>query len=85
MADNGCSLALQARVDDSLDRRASVQPVGDAPDSVTRLEAFAVHLAGFHPRIRTVDLALLRASETDPDVAQLVDRGGGGVYRGVAG
>jgi AcrR family transcriptional regulator len=75
-------LALHAHVDEALDLHASLQPVRDAPDSVARLEAFAAHLARFHPRIRTVDLALLRAREADPDVDLLVDQGLRGWHAG---
>lgn len=42
---------------------------------MTAIEEFARHLARFHPRIRHIDEALLRASAEDPDVALLVDRG----------
>jgi AcrR family transcriptional regulator len=68
-------LALHAHVDEALDLDASLLSVRDAPDAVSRLEAFAAHLARFHPRIRSIDLALLRARDTDPDVAQLVRQG----------
>jgi AcrR family transcriptional regulator len=70
-------LALHAHVDQALDLDSSLQPVREAPDAVSRLEAFAAHLARFHPKIRTIDLALLRAKDTDPDVAQLVAHGFG--------
>jgi AcrR family transcriptional regulator len=68
-------LALHAHVDEVLDLESSLQPVREASGAIARLEAFAAHLARFHPRIRTIDLALLRAKDTDPDVADLVDRG----------
>ncbi|MCA1780750.1 MAG: TetR/AcrR family transcriptional regulator [Dermatophilaceae bacterium] len=68
-------LALHAHVDERLDLAASVRRVRDAPDAVTALSAFAGHLAGFHPKILPIDLALTRAATTDPDVAALVDQG----------
>jgi AcrR family transcriptional regulator len=68
-------LALRAHVDEILDLDSSLLPVRKAPDAVSRLEAFVAHMARFHPKILTIDLALLRAKDTDPDVAQLVSRG----------
>lgn len=68
-------LALHAHVDERLDLAASIRPIRDAPDAVTALEEFARHLARFHPLIRRIDEALLRAAAEDPDVALLVDQG----------
>jgi AcrR family transcriptional regulator len=68
-------LALHEHVDEQLDLAGSIRPVRQASDAVAALEAFAVHLATYHPRIRSVDLALLGARTDDPDVAALVDRG----------
>lgn len=68
-------LALHEHVDQQLDLDASIRPVLDAPDAVTALEEFAAHLARYHPRIMTIDLAVLRARDEDPDVAALVERG----------
>lgn len=68
-------MALHAHVDENLDVASSVRPVFEAPDAVSALDAFAVHLAEFHPRIQAVDEALMRARETDPDVAALVEHG----------
>lgn len=68
-------LALHEHVDEQLDLAASIQPVVDAPDAVAALEAFAAHLARYHPRILVIDLALLRAKDDDPDVAVLVEQG----------
>jgi AcrR family transcriptional regulator len=68
-------LALHAHVDDKLDLQASLRPLYEAPDAVTRLDAFTAHLARFHPKIRAVDLALLRAKDTDPDVSELIEQG----------
>jgi AcrR family transcriptional regulator len=68
-------LALHEHVDERLDLAASLQPVHEAPDAVAMLDAFAEHLGRYHPRIRELDTALLRASGGDPDVAELIDRG----------
>jgi AcrR family transcriptional regulator len=68
-------LAVHDHVDQRFDLEASLQPLLDAPDAVTALDEFAAHLARYHPRIRAVDLALLRAGDDDPDVAALVERG----------
>jgi AcrR family transcriptional regulator len=68
-------LALHTHVDDRLDLTSSLQPIVDAPDAVTALEQFAVHLARFHPKILAIDLALLRVQDEDPDVAVLVAQG----------
>lgn len=68
-------LALHEHVDDRLDLASSLQPVIEAPNAVAALEAFAGHLATFHPKIRQIDTALLRAKDSDPDVALLVDQG----------
>ena len=68
-------MALHTHVDETLDLASSVRRVFDAPDGVAALDAFATHLAEFHPRIQAVDDALLRARDTDPDVAALVEHG----------
>jgi AcrR family transcriptional regulator len=68
-------LALHEHVDEVLDLEASLRPVRQAPDPTAALEAFVAHLAGFHSKIMRIDAALLRAKDSDPDVAQLVDRG----------
>lgn len=67
--------ALHEHVDRRLDLAASIEPVLAASDGVTALEAFAAHLARYHPQIRAIDLALLRAQDDDPDVAALVEEG----------
>lgn len=68
-------LALHAHVDERLDLEGSIQPVIEAPDSIAALEAFATHLANFHPKIRKIDAALMRAKDSDSDVALLVRQG----------
>lgn len=75
-------LALHAHVDDQLDLAASVRPILEAADAVAALEAFIAHLASYHPRIARVDLALLQAGHTDPDVAELVAQGERRWYEG---
>jgi AcrR family transcriptional regulator len=68
-------LALHEHVDERLDLASSTQRVHDAPDAIAALEEFAAHLARYHPGIRSVDLALLRAQHDDPDVSALVEQG----------
>jgi AcrR family transcriptional regulator len=68
-------LALHAHVDERLDLAASLQLVSEAPDGVAALDAFAAHLARYHPTILGIDLALLRVQDEDPDVARLVAQG----------
>jgi AcrR family transcriptional regulator len=75
-------LALHEHVDQQLDLATSLQPVRDAPDAVAALDAFAGHLARYHPRIRAIDLALLRARDDDADVAALVEQGMQGWHDG---
>ncbi|HZC52666.1 MAG TPA: helix-turn-helix domain-containing protein [Mycobacterium sp.] len=47
----------------------SLQQVWDAPDAATALDAWAAHLARYHPRLLTVDRALQRVWRDDPDAA----------------
>ncbi len=68
-------LALHAHVDERLDLAASLRPVTNAPNGVAALEAFAAHLASYHPKIQRIDAALLAAKDSDPDVAALVAQG----------
>jgi hypothetical protein len=68
-------LALHEHVDEQLDLAASGQPVVDAPDAVTALEAFAAHVASYHTRTMAIGLAVLRARAEDADVAVLVQQG----------
>lgn len=70
-------VALHAHIDERLDLAASSRPVHEAPDAVSALEEFVAHLARYHPKIQHIDSALLLAKGTDPDVAELVDRGVG--------
>jgi AcrR family transcriptional regulator len=68
-------LALHDHIDERLDLAASIRPIRQATDAVAALEAFALHLGRFHPRILRLDLALLQAKRDDPDVAVLVAQG----------
>jgi len=53
---------------------ASLQRVDDAPDAGAALNAWATHVATFHPRVLAVDTALRRVRDTDPDAAAHVAR-----------
>lgn len=68
-------LALHEHVDERLGLTESMGPVREAPDAVAALDAFAAHLAHYHPQIRSVDLALLGAKDDDPDLAALIEHG----------
>jgi AcrR family transcriptional regulator len=48
---------------------ASLQEVWEAPDAVAALDAWAGHLARYHPRLLAVDRALQRVWRSDPDAA----------------
>jgi AcrR family transcriptional regulator len=48
---------------------ASLHGVWEAPDAVAALDAWAAHLARYHPRLLAVDRALQRVWRTDPDAA----------------
>lgn len=48
---------------------ASVTPVWDAPDAVAALEAWARHLADYHPRVVAVDRAVARVEAVDEAAA----------------
>jgi AcrR family transcriptional regulator len=68
-------LALHDHVDEQLDLAASLQPIIDAPDAAAALEAFATHVASYHARTMSIDLAVLRARSEDADVEVLVEQG----------
>jgi AcrR family transcriptional regulator len=68
-------LAVHAHVDERLDLGASIRPVAEASDAVGALEEFAAHLARYHPKILSLDIALLAEARNDLDVAELVERG----------
>ncbi len=68
-------MALYDHVDEALDLAASLQPVRDAKGAVEALDAFAEHVARYHSRCLTIDIAVDRARHTDPDVDALYRRG----------
>ncbi|MFZ0214662.1 MAG: helix-turn-helix domain-containing protein [Candidatus Dormiibacterota bacterium] len=47
----------------------SVARVWDAPDAAGALDAWAAHLARYHPRLLAVDRAVERVRHVDPDAA----------------
>jgi AcrR family transcriptional regulator len=53
---------------------ASLQRVDDASDAGAALNAWANHVATFHPRVLAVDTALRRVRDTDPAAAAHVAR-----------
>lgn len=62
--------ALFDYVNESEDLAASVRPVGDAPDAAAALQAWADHVARFHPRILRIARAVQSMKDTDPDAAE---------------
>lgn len=61
--------ALFDHVAESEGLEASVAPVWAAPDAVSALDAWAAHLARYHPRLLAVDRALQRVWRDDADAA----------------
>jgi AcrR family transcriptional regulator len=47
----------------------SLRGVREAPDAVSALDAWAEHLARYHPRLLEVDRAMQRVWRSDPDAA----------------
>jgi AcrR family transcriptional regulator len=47
----------------------SLRGVWEAPDAVSALDAWAAHLASYHPRLLDVDRAVQRVWRLDPDAA----------------
>jgi AcrR family transcriptional regulator len=62
--------ALFDYVNESEDLAASVRPVSDAPDAAAALQAWADHVARFHPRILRIARAVQSMKDTDPDAAE---------------
>jgi AcrR family transcriptional regulator len=62
--------ALFDHVNEQEDLAASVRPVSEAPDAAGALAAWAIHVAGFHPRILRVARAVQSMKDTDPDAAE---------------
>lgn len=59
----------------------SLNRVWAAPDSVTALDAWARHLADYHPRLLAVDRAFERVHRQDPDAADHRQRVAAGKLR----
>lgn len=53
---------------------ASLRPVEEAPDAVAALDAWARHLAAYHPRVLAVARAVERVRHVDPDAARHYER-----------
>lgn len=67
-------LALFDHVSEVEGLAASLQRVDDAPDAGATLNAWATHVATFHPKVLAVDTALRRVRDTDPAAAAHVAR-----------
>ncbi len=67
-------LALFDHVSEVEGLAASLQRVDDAPDAVATLNAWATHVATYHPKVLGVDTALRRVRDTDPAAAAHVAR-----------
>src|SRR5215217_1613652 len=61
--------ALFGYVSDQEGLAASLEQVWQAPAAAAALEAWASHLARFHPRILAVARAIQRVHRSDPDAA----------------
>ena len=62
--------ALFDHVNEREDLAGSVRPVRDAPDAAAALQAWAAHVARFHPRIHRIARAVQSMKDTDPDAAE---------------
>ena len=62
--------ALFDHVNESEDLAASVLPVRNAPDAATAIQAWAAHVARFHPRVLRIARAVQSMKDTDPDAAE---------------
>ena len=62
--------ALFDHVNDREDLATSLRPVRNAPDAVTAIEAWATHVARFHPRVLRISRAVQSMKDTDPDAAE---------------
>lgn len=62
--------ALFDHVNEREDLTASVRPVRDAPDAAAALQAWAAHVARYHPRILRIARAVQGMKDTDPDAAE---------------
>ncbi len=62
--------ALFDHVNESEDLAASVRPVRNAPDAVAAIQAWAAHVARFHPHVLRIARAVQSMKDTDPDAAE---------------
>ena len=62
--------ALFDHVNEREDLATSLRPVHDAPDAAAALQAWAAHVARFHPRIVRIARAVQIMKDTDPDAAE---------------
>lgn len=67
-------LALFDHVSEAEGLGDSLRRVDDAADGGAALDAWAAHVAAFHPRVLAVDAALRRVRDTDPGAAAHVAR-----------
>lgn len=61
--------ALFGYIADAEGLQESLERVWSAPDGVAALDAWAAHLADYHPRLLTVDRAIMLARDRDADAA----------------
>jgi AcrR family transcriptional regulator len=66
--------ALFDHVADTAGLAESLSAVWQAPDAAATLDAWAAHLARYHPRLLAIDRALQRVWHDDPDAAGHRDR-----------
>jgi len=62
--------ALFDHVNEREDLATSLRPVQNAPDAATAIQAWAVHVARFHPRVLRIARAVQSMQGTDPDAAE---------------
>jgi AcrR family transcriptional regulator len=62
--------ALFDHVNESEDLAASVLPVRNAPDAATAIQAWAAHVARFHPHVLRIARAVQSMKDTDPDATE---------------
>jgi AcrR family transcriptional regulator len=62
--------ALFDHVNEREDLATSLRPVSEAQDAAAALQAWAAHVARFHPRIVRIARAVQSMKDTDPDAAE---------------
>ena len=62
--------ALFDHVNEREDLATSLRPVQNAPDAETAIQAWAAHVARFHPRVLRIARAVQSMQGTDPDAAE---------------